>query len=92
MLVKHRADSDGVSYGYRVHQGRRELKGIFMGAAKSALQTKSSLKKYYDQLRSKGKTDKQANKAVARRIAATCLSIMKNGEKFNDKQLEKNKH
>lgn len=91
MLTKHTEISDGVIYGSKSKYGRKELKGIFIAAAQSTLNTKSGLRKYYDQLRSKGFNHKKARRAVARRIAAVSLQIMKKGIKYDDKFLEKQK-
>jgi transposase len=89
MLVKHFDESDGVIYGVKTKFGRIELKSIYIGAAESILRTNSSLRKYYDKLRSKGLDHKKARKAVARRIAAISLQIMKRGIKYDDKFIEK---
>ncbi|MDE0118789.1 MAG: hypothetical protein OXM55_02125 [Bdellovibrionales bacterium] len=60
-----------------------------MGAAESNLKSNNSLKKYYDRLCVTGLDRKKAKKAVARRIAAICLQIMKKGVKYDDRYLEK---
>lgn len=91
-LVTHPKISDGTSYGAKKAIGRLELKSAFMGAATSVLMGTSSLRKYYDQLRSKGLDDKKSKKAVARKIAAISLCIMKNETVvFDDKWMEKEK-
>jgi transposase len=84
MLVRYTDESDGRIYGSRKAHGRRELKSVFMGAATAVLQSNSGLRRYYDRLRSKGVADKHAKKAVARRIAAIALLIMKTGAKYDD--------
>lgn len=89
MLVRHQQVSDGKTYGKKTIYGRSELKGVFMGAAISAVMGSSSLRKYYDQLRSKGTDDRKARKAVARKIAAICLSILKNESKYDEHYEEK---
>lgn len=90
MLVKHNSESDGRSYGNKSVAGRRELKSVFDGAAFSALQGGSSLRKHYDELREKKKLDpKAAKKAIARRIAAISLTILRNGKAFDDHYEEK---
>jgi transposase len=88
-LVRHTEESDGKIYGNKKAKGRSELKAVFMGAATSVLLHKSSLRGYYDQLRSKGLNDRQAKKAVARRIAAIALMTMKTGNEYDDKHNEK---
>lgn len=89
MLVKHDQMSDGRSYGKKTVQGRRELKAVFDGAAITTLKGNSSLRKLYDQLRTKGNTDREARKLVARKIAAICLAILKHGVKYDDKYEDK---
>lgn len=89
MLVKHTEESDDRVYGKKTIQGRRELKCVFDGAAVTTLAGNSYFRRYYDQLRSKGKSHRDARKDVARKIASTCLSILKNGKKFDDKYEEK---
>lgn len=91
MLVSHRKESDGTSYGKRKMWGRSDLKCVFDGAAESALRGNHSLRKYYDQLRDKGITHRNAKKAVARRIAAMTLVIMKQNKKYDDHYEEKKK-
>lgn len=88
-LVRHVEISDGKVYGSRKARGRSELKAVFMGAATSVLAGESSLRKYYDRLRSKGLDDRKAKKAVARKIAAIALMIMKTGKLFDDHHDEK---
>lgn len=90
MLVRHIETSDGVVYGKKIHYGRKELKEVFMGAATSVVQHGGNgLRKYYDRLRSKGIDDKKAKKALARKIAAISLTIMKKGIKYDDKIADK---
>ena len=89
MLVKHKCISDGIVYRSRVRYGRKELKGVFMGAAESNLKTKSSLKRQYEELCSKGLDRRKARKAIARRLAGIALSLMKKGGKYDDKRFEK---
>ena len=90
MLVKYLQESDGVIYGQKTAQGRRELKCVFVGAAQSVLQHgNSSLRKYYDRLRSKGVDHDMAKFDVARRIAAISLSILKHNKPYDDHYEEK---
>ena len=76
-LVRHGAISDGKLYGNRKAKGSLDLKSVFMGAAVAVLVGKSSLRQYYDRLRTKGESDRDARKAVARKIAAIALMTMK---------------
>ena len=91
MLVKYTQESDGRTYGQKMVQGRRELKNVFVGAAQSVLQKSpnSSLRKYYDRLRSKGVDHDAAKFDVARRIAAISLSVLKHDKPYDDKYEEK---
>jgi len=89
MLVRHCAVSDGVTYGHKKAQGNRDLKTVFMGAATSVLMGTSSLRKYYDRLRSKGLSDREAKKTVARKIASIALMTMKKGVAYDEHHFEK---
>ncbi|MCZ0931679.1 MAG: transposase [Oligoflexia bacterium] len=89
MLVKHKRISDGKVYGTRVRYVRKELKGVFIVAAESNLKTRSSLKRQYDELCSKGLDRRKSRKAIARKLAGIALSIMKKGGKYDDKRFEK---
>jgi len=85
-LVRHRQISDGLNYGERKMKGRSDLKNVFLGAAHSVvcLSKKNSLKRYYDRLRSEGKDHHRAKKAVARKIAAITLAVMKGPKHYDD--------
>lgn len=91
MLVRHNQISDGKSYGQKKIYGRSELKAVFQGAALATLKGNSSLRKYYDRLRSKGADHRTARKAVARKIAAICLYILKKETVYDDNFEEKKK-
>ena len=84
MLVRYIDKSDGAEYGKRAVHGRCELKAVFDGAALSAMTGDSALRKYYDRLRTKKVAHKAAKKAVARRIAAICLALLKGPGKYSD--------
>lgn len=84
MLVRHIQKSGGRIYGNKRIHGRRELRDVFIGAAESALRSKTSIRDYYDALRAKGVNHKNAKVATARKIAALSLSILKNNEVFYD--------
>jgi len=88
-LVRHEQNSDGKSYGSKRIYGRSELKTVFMGCAEGILRGETSLKKHYDQLRSKGLDHRAAKKAVARRLAAIVLAIFKKEKPYDDKFLER---
>jgi transposase len=89
-LVRYVDVSDGRIYGSRNTKGRPQLKAVFMGAATRVLQSESgALKRYYDQLRQKGTAHNDAKKAVARRIAAIALAVMKTNKVYDDKFEEK---
>lgn len=84
MLVRYLQISDGKIYGNKRIHARYELKSLFMGAAESAIRGENSLRKCYDECRSSGVDHRGAKIAVARRIAAAALSILKNNGKFDD--------
>lgn len=84
MLVRHIQESGGRIYGNKRTHGRRELRDIFLGAAESALRSETKLRDSYDILRARGTTHKDAKIALARKIAALTLSLLKNNEKYQD--------
>ena len=89
MLVRHIQMSGGKIYGNRRVHGRRELRDVFLGAAESALRTETGLRDYYEALRAKGTPHREAKIALARKIAATCLCLLKNNDTFkNDFDLQ----
>jgi transposase len=86
-LIRHRDESDGYILRRRTPHGRSELKNSFMGAAQRVVMSASrtALKEYYEHLINEKKLDKRkANKALARKIAAICLCVMKKGTKYDD--------
>jgi transposase len=84
MLVRHIQISGGKIYGNKRVHGRRELRDIFIGAAESAVRSDSTLRDYYDALRAKGTSHKDAKVAVARKVASLSLSLLKNNDTYND--------
>jgi transposase len=88
MLVRHIQESGGRIYGNKRVHGRRELRDVFIGAAESAMRSDSTLRDYYDILKVKGIKHKDAKVALARRIAALTLSLLKNNETYNDNHEE----
>ena len=84
MLVRHIQESGGRIYGNKRIHGRRELRDIFIGAAESAVRSDSTIRDYYDALRAKGTSHKDAKVAVARKVASLSLSLLKNNDTFND--------
>jgi len=85
-LVKHDRVSGGRSYGKRTPRHCRRLKSVFKIAAMSCTHggEKNVLTKYYQDLMTvKNYPDYQARHALARRIAALALGVMKSGEKLN---------
>ena len=78
MLVKHHQVSDGVKYGSIKVAARSDLKEVFVGAAETAIQGKSELRKYYDTQIEQGKDHRAAKRNVARKIAAISLAVMRN--------------
>lgn len=84
MLVRHIQESGGKIYGNKRVHGRRELRDIFIGGAESAIRSDSTLRDYYEALRAKGTSHKDAKVAVARKIASLSLSLLKNNDTYND--------
>lgn len=84
MLVRHIQMSAGRIYGNKRVHGRKELRDIFLGAAESALRTETSLRDYYDTLRTRGVAHKEAKIATARKIASLCLCLLKNNDTFKN--------
>ncbi|MDD4973723.1 MAG: IS110 family transposase [Bacteriovorax sp.] len=84
MLVRHIQESGGKIYGNKRVHGRRELRDIFIGGAESAMRSDSTLRDYYEALRAKGTSHKDAKVAVARKIASLALSLLKNNDTYND--------
>lgn len=84
MLVRYVQISDGRAYGSKKIHARYELKSLFMGAAENALLGENSLRRYYDDRRAQGVDHRSAKIAVARRIAAAALSVLKNNAKWDE--------
>ncbi len=84
MLVRHFQVSDGRIYGKKKIHGRSELKELFLGAAESALRTETKLRKYYDELRSKGVGAREAKVSLARKIASISLALLKNNDTYKN--------
>ena len=84
MLVRHIQMSGGKIYGNKRVHGRKELRDVFLGAAESALRTETSLREYYEKLRTRGVAHKDAKIATARKIASLCLCLLKNNDTFKN--------
>lgn len=84
MLVRHIQESGGRIYGNKRFHGRVELRDVFLGAADSAMRTDTGLRNYYDALRAKGVDHKDAKIALARKIAALCLCLLKNNDTYKN--------
>ena len=89
-LVRHRQISGERTYGDKKIWGNRVLKCVYKMAAESALKGTSGLRKYYEHLREKGVSHKNAKNAVARKIAAISLAILKKGEKYREEMITNN--
>lgn len=80
-LQKYDIISGGKSYGKRSPKYSRKLKCVFKTAALvCARNTDGKLRNYYDELIKKGYPEHQARHALARRIAALALGLMKTGK------------
>lgn len=91
-LIRHHDESDGYILRRRTPHGRSELKNAFMGAAQRVIisPAETALKDYYNHLIENKKLDKRkANKALARKIAAICLVVMKKETKYDDELVRK---
>lgn len=88
-LQKHELISGGRSYGRRSPRCSRIMKTVFKTAALVCIKTDDGpLKKYYDYLIEEKKfPDYQARHALARRIAALTLGVMKSGKPLNEKEI-----
>jgi transposase len=84
MLVRHIQMSGGKIYGNRRVHGRKDLRDVFIGAAENAIRGETSLRDYYDALRARGIAHKEAKLALARKIAALSLALLKNNDTFNN--------
>ncbi len=83
-LVRHQRESGEKSYGSTKIWGNRILKCVYKMAGHATLKGNSGLRKYYDLLRSRGTSHKNAYNAVCRKIAAISLSTWKNNRKYDD--------
>jgi len=91
-LIRHRDESDGYVMRKRTPHGRSELKAAFMGAAQRIIISASStaLQDYFLHLiENKKLGQREAKKALARKIAAICLVIMKKGTKYDDDEVRR---
>lgn len=82
-LAKHVLMSGGRCYGKRKTRYNRIMKCVFKTAAMAAISGNNMFKEYYDILLERGMPDHTARNAVARRIAAITLGVMKSGKKFD---------
>lgn len=81
-LVRVEKTSGRKKYGTRKPHYNRILKGIYNGAAMSAINGTGPIREYYDYLLKKGVAEHNARVAVARYIARLTLGIMKSNEKY----------
>jgi transposase len=84
MLVRHIQMSGGRIYGNKRFHGRASLRDLYIGAAESALRTDTKLRTYYEALRARGTSHQDAKVALARKIAALSLSLLKNSDTYRD--------
>lgn len=86
-LVRHGRESGEHKYGSKKIWGNRVLKCVYKMAAQNAIKGTNGLSKYYEGLRAKGITDKNARNAVSRKIAAISLSLWKKESNYDDKKV-----
>lgn len=84
MLIKHRQQSDGRTYGMKRSYGNTELKLIFKAAALTAIRSKNAFQRKYELMLLNGSSINAARNAIARAIAATVLAVWKSGKKYDD--------
>jgi transposase len=86
MLVSHDKNSDGRSYGKERKHGRSELKAVFLGAAESVIihGKDTKLHQYYNLQVKKGLEPRTAKRALARKIAAIALAVMRTKKPYNE--------
>jgi transposase len=89
-LVRVEKTSGKKRYGTRKPHYNRTLKGIYNGAAMTAINGDGPIREYYDYLLSKGIAEHNARVAVARYIARLSLGIMKSNEKYEPYRWRKN--
>jgi len=65
-----------------------DLKGIFKGAAHKAASSPGPFHEFYERLLAKGTKPSLARLTLARKIAATTLTVWKKGVRFNPEQLK----
>jgi transposase len=93
-LVRHQQMSGGTCYGSKKGIGRKQLQTVFIEAAQTVCTAckNNNLRKYYDELRSKGFNHKKARRALARKIASISLAVMRTGKDYKESdKLEKNR-
>ena len=88
MLVKHDQQSDGRSYGKITIFGRTTLKNVFMGATLTIFERDCELRRYYEQMLSRGLNPRAARKNLARKLAAISLAIMKTGKPYKEQGIK----
>lgn len=86
-LVRHVKVSDGRSYGSEYIWGNRMLKCVYKRAAVAVLKTRSALRTYYDQLRTRGLSHDAAKNALARKIATLSLYLWKHNALYDPKRV-----
>ena len=71
-------------YGKRKPRYNRQLKSVYKTAARIAITSgNNSVFKYYEALKEKGLTHKQATLMVARYIAKVSWGMLKSGQKYD---------
>ena len=88
MLTKHDRISDGKLYGKQRARGQALLKNVFKSSVTSAMSSNTAFRRKYEEMQERGRDDRAARNAVAKKIAATVLGVWKSNKKYNDKHLE----
>jgi ribosomal protein L17 len=82
-LVKHQKESGGRSYGQRLGRYDRMLKSVYKTAANAVLNSDNPLHDYYEALLAKGVAAYNARNALARKIAAISLALLKHNTSYH---------
>lgn len=86
-LVRYERESGEHKYGSKKIWGNRVLKCVYKMAAQNVIKGNNGLSKYYESLREKGITEKNARNAVSRKIAAISLALWKKDKNYDDKKV-----
>lgn len=81
-LVYHLRESGKKIYGRKKPKHSRELKSIYKGAVVAALRGRNDIREYFEYMREKGISVKDARNQIARYIAKVTYAMMKSGKPY----------